>query len=141
MQIKCILDGLDDKNIDFPFKVSPPEREIINKCESDPSPVILVGRSGTGKTTCAVYRLLSNWLKARETPGNELNQVFVTASATLKDQVSRFIIYAHQIRNLALLSSKRPCDVFHRWRKHSESSKWLLCQKRKEKTRKLLPDL
>lgn len=98
MQIKCILDGLDDKNVDFPFKVSPPEREIINKCESDPSPIILVGRSGTGKTTCAVYRLLSNWLKARETHGDELNQVFVTASATLKDQVNRLSKHAFQVR-------------------------------------------
>ena len=40
---------------DFPFKEWPKEHDIIrlNKCES----ILLLGRSGTGKTTCCLYRL------------------------------------------------------------------------------------
>lgn len=39
-----------------------------------------------GKTTCAVFRMWSHWLTAWH-KGDTFNQVFVTASATLQDQV------------------------------------------------------
>lgn len=80
------MEGLDDKEVDFPFKVSPPERAIITKCQTEPSPIILVGRSGTGKTTCAVYRMWSLWLLHHDQK-EDFNQIFITASATLKNQV------------------------------------------------------
>ena len=47
--------GFDDKAVEFPFKVSPPEREIIEL--ETKTALLLVGRSGTGKTTCAIYRM------------------------------------------------------------------------------------
>lgn len=49
---------------------------------------LLVGRSGTGKTTCALYRLYFAWEAARSKAADEpFHQIFVTASATLRQQV------------------------------------------------------
>lgn len=39
-----------------------------------------------GKTTCAVFRMFDHWRSAFEA-GEPLHQVFVTVSATLKEQV------------------------------------------------------
>ena len=41
---------------DFPFKEWPKEHDIINLPEGKES-ILLLGRSGTGKTTCCLYRL------------------------------------------------------------------------------------
>lgn len=41
-----------------------------------------------GKTTCAVFRMFDHWRAAFEA-GEPLHQVFVTVSATLKEQVGR----------------------------------------------------
>ncbi len=42
--------------VELPFKVSPVEWDIIIRAKEPPRSIILLGRSGTGKTTCAVYR-------------------------------------------------------------------------------------
>ena len=47
----------DSSKVDFPFKVTEREYDIINLCPSPSCPIILLGRSGTGKTTCCLYRL------------------------------------------------------------------------------------
>lgn len=50
--------------------------------------MLLVGRSGTGKTTCAIYRLYFAWEAAMRSHREEpFHQLFVTASATLRQQV------------------------------------------------------
>jgi ABC-type proline/glycine betaine transport system ATPase subunit len=41
--------------VDFPFRVTELEYEITTLPPS--APIILIGRSGTGKTTCCLYRL------------------------------------------------------------------------------------
>ncbi|XP_046368823.1 TPR and ankyrin repeat-containing protein 1-like [Haliotis rufescens] len=55
-------------NVDFLFKVTDKERSIIDM--KSKGPVLLLGRSGTGKTTCCVYRLWTHfatyWEKIRE---------------------------------------------------------------------------
>lgn len=51
---KCALQSVDNHK-DFPFKVTEVEHSIINLCST--SPILLLGRSGTGKTTCCLYRL------------------------------------------------------------------------------------
>ncbi|XP_072047467.1 TPR and ankyrin repeat-containing protein 1-like [Amphiura filiformis] len=43
--------------VDFPFCVTELEDAIINLQPTPPSSVLLLGRSGTGKTTCCLYRL------------------------------------------------------------------------------------
>ena len=56
--------------IDFPFRVTEEEHDIINFEPSPQSSIILIGRSGTGKTTCILYRLwkdfLEYWKKAEK---------------------------------------------------------------------------
>ena len=43
--------------LDFPFRVTEEEHAIINFEPSPQRSIILIGRSGTGKTTCILYRL------------------------------------------------------------------------------------
>lgn len=52
--VRHILEQTDAK-IDFPFKVTAEEQFIISVGQE--SPLLLLGRSGTGKTTCCLYRL------------------------------------------------------------------------------------
>ena len=59
--VKAILEGDNAKKVDFPFKVTELEDAIIRLQQDPPRPVILIGRSGTGKTTCCLYRLWSEF--------------------------------------------------------------------------------
>ena len=52
--LKSMLTGSSARR-DFPFKEWPKEHEIINL--PDTESILLLGRSGTGKTTCCLYRL------------------------------------------------------------------------------------
>ena len=51
--VKSILEG-EDARRDFPYKEWPKEHDIINM---EGRSILLLGRSGTGKTTCCLYRL------------------------------------------------------------------------------------
>ena len=51
--VKSILEG-EDVRRDFPYKEWPQEHDIINM---ESRSILLLGRSGTGKTTCCLYRL------------------------------------------------------------------------------------
>ena len=57
--------------IDFPFRVTEEEHDIINFEPTPHSSIILIGRSGTGKTTCILYRLwkdfINYWKNALDT--------------------------------------------------------------------------
>ena len=65
--VNHILNNIDSK-VDFPFRVTDTEHAIINL--KSKAPILLLGRSGTGKTTCCLYRLWSMfvnyWTKAKE---------------------------------------------------------------------------
>ncbi|MEW5318036.1 MAG: hypothetical protein WDW38_009289 [Sanguina aurantia] len=87
--VKSVLQGLSDAQVDFPFKVSPKELDLITKQPNPPSSMILLGRSGTGKTTCAVYRIWGQWLTGYKGFGEAQNVLFVTASATLRLEVAK----------------------------------------------------
>lgn len=54
---------------------------------SRPSPRVWPA-TAAGKTTCAVFRMFDHW-RAKFEVGEALHQVFITVSATLKDQVGR----------------------------------------------------
>ncbi|XP_053388238.1 TPR and ankyrin repeat-containing protein 1-like [Mercenaria mercenaria] len=56
--VKHILQSCNVK-VDFPFKVTDLEHAIINL--SGKEAILLLGRSGTGKTTCCLYRLWSQF--------------------------------------------------------------------------------
>ena len=53
--VKSMLDG-ENARRDFPFKEWPKEHDIISMPQGKIS-ILLLGRSGTGKTTCCLYRL------------------------------------------------------------------------------------
>jgi len=79
------------------MRISKEQYELIKK----PGPVILIGRSGSGKTLCCLYRMLSHyqnyWRESISAGGQELishngsfshlNQVFVTHSSSLVNKV------------------------------------------------------
>lgn len=82
---RAILAGMAG-TIEAPFRVSPEETRIIS---TNPGrSIILAGRSGTGKTTCACFKLFARWLTAWHL-GEHHNQIFVTASGTLRREVAR----------------------------------------------------
>ncbi|CAB4422205.1 unnamed protein product [Rhizophagus irregularis] len=98
-----VLGGLN-----FTFQVSKNEYEIIN-C---PTSAIVVGRSGTGKTTCIVYRQLASYLNSQlyKTPSlydNNRNfykrQIFITVSPTFRYRVKK---HFYTLRDSAMLSRK-----------------------------------
>ena len=60
---KTVLEGDTSIKIDFPFKITEREHAIVNLRPDPPIPIILLGRSGTGKTTCCLYRLWDKFQK------------------------------------------------------------------------------
>ncbi|XP_048589125.1 TPR and ankyrin repeat-containing protein 1 isoform X2 [Nematostella vectensis] len=66
--VNSVLQMAITGRMDFPFRVTELEHRIINLRPNPPRSVILLGRSGTGKTTCCLYRLWnefrSYWEKA-----------------------------------------------------------------------------
>ena len=87
LQVRCALEGRNETQVEFPFKVSPAESSAIKLVPDPPAPVILVGRSGTGKTTCMVYRMWANWIRCSLNHHEPFHQIFITASKTLTEQV------------------------------------------------------
>ncbi|XP_071113489.1 TPR and ankyrin repeat-containing protein 1-like isoform X1 [Haliotis cracherodii] len=65
--VNIILQNIERK-VDFPFRVTDKEHAIIHLRSK--SPILLLGRSGTGKTTCCLYRLwtsfISYWVMAKD---------------------------------------------------------------------------
>ncbi|XP_068717953.1 TPR and ankyrin repeat-containing protein 1-like [Montipora capricornis] len=66
--VKSVLESDSSTKIDFPFKITELEYAIVNLQPDPATPIILLGRSGTGKTTCSLYRLWGHfrryWEKA-----------------------------------------------------------------------------
>ena len=59
--VNAVLDDRRETNVDFPFRVSELEHAVINLKPKPMSSLLLLGRSGTGKTTCCLYRLWFNF--------------------------------------------------------------------------------
>jgi ankyrin repeat protein len=79
---------------EFPFIPDEREDSIINSnmnCSGSHSSILLVGRSGTGKTSIAVGRMwaLYKHCHSESWHGGPYNQVFVTANRVLRDQVRK----------------------------------------------------
>jgi len=57
---KPVMDSFltNSANAEFPFDISPEEIEVIKHSESG---TLIMGRSGTGKTTCLVQKLVRNF--------------------------------------------------------------------------------
>ncbi|KAI0224964.1 TPR and ankyrin repeat-containing protein 1 [Lamellibrachia satsuma] len=52
-----------ETKVDFPFRVTELEHAIIHLQRRPPTAILLLGRSGTGKTTCCVYRLWNAFVR------------------------------------------------------------------------------
>ena len=59
--VRTVLESDTSTKVDFPFKITELEHAIVNLRPDPPGPIILLGRSGTGKTTCCLYRLWDNF--------------------------------------------------------------------------------
>ncbi|CAL1532834.1 unnamed protein product, partial [Lymnaea stagnalis] len=57
--VEAVLNDGDSK-VDFPFRVTEIEHTFIHL--KPEAPLLLLGRSGTGKTTCCLYRLFNEFL-------------------------------------------------------------------------------
>ncbi|KAG8942986.1 hypothetical protein FRC04_003272 [Tulasnella sp. 424] len=78
-----VIQKFDEKN--FMFAVSSSEYQIIKH----PSSCLVLGRSGTGKTTCMLFRMIGLDIAAQKF-GRSLRQVFVTRSRTLARSVRQY---------------------------------------------------
>jgi len=56
----------------FPVDPSKEEMKIINHFKT---PAFILGRSGTGKTTCLIYKMVSRYLTAKAEDDNPVRQV------------------------------------------------------------------
>jgi hypothetical protein len=82
---------------EFPFIPDDREDVLINKglpwsdSGTPGSSILLVGRSGTGKTSIAVARMWTIYKHTRTATwlGGTYNQIFVTANSVLRGQVRR----------------------------------------------------
>ena len=59
--VNAMLDNQTKTSFDFPFRVSELEHSVINLAPQRATSILLLGRSGTGKTTCCLYRLWNNY--------------------------------------------------------------------------------
>ncbi|KAF8460724.1 hypothetical protein BDZ91DRAFT_851386 [Kalaharituber pfeilii] len=73
--------------VDFPFDLSQEETEIIRQSSSA---AFILGRSGTGKTTCLLYKLLCRNIASREN-GATVRQIFLTRSTYLAQKLQDYL--------------------------------------------------
>lgn len=79
------MDSFRTNNLfaEFPPDTSPEEIEVINHIQSG---TLIMGRSGTGKTTCLVHKLVRNYIVSRscgQTPTRQVS-IGVTLSGIQK---------------------------------------------------------
>ena len=95
--MRSLLTQTFTEKLEFPFLPDETEHLIISMSEN--TSVLLIGRSGTGKTTIVVQRLWLHYrinldrrlhtVMASEEPEPQLHQLFVTANPILRNSVSK----------------------------------------------------
>ncbi|KAF8459286.1 P-loop containing nucleoside triphosphate hydrolase protein [Kalaharituber pfeilii] len=94
-KIYCITEKVLDRifmapesaHVEFPFDVSHEETEIIKQANRA---AFILGRSGTGKTTCLLYKLLCRNIASREN-GTTVRQIFLTRSTYLAQKLQDYL--------------------------------------------------
>ncbi|KAL9594501.1 MAG: hypothetical protein Q9179_005365, partial [Wetmoreana sp. 5 TL-2023] len=80
---------MNDLSPTLPYQLSRHEMEIIRHCNS---PTIILGRSGTGKTTCLIFRLVGKYLASKSmVGGGPIRQVLLTRSPILAKNLRIYI--------------------------------------------------
>lgn len=76
-------------SLDFPYKLSRSELDIVLHWSS---PSLILGRSGTGKTTCLIFKLVGKYINSKSVPGGKpLRQILLTKSKHLSDKIRGYI--------------------------------------------------
>lgn len=88
---KPVLQSLVTNNMpaQVPFDLSAEEAEIIQHFKTS---TLILGRSGTGKTTCLVYKLVAKYLAGRMTGGEPIQQVLLTRSSLLAEKLRNYTV-------------------------------------------------
>ncbi|EUC55029.1 P-loop nucleoside triphosphate hydrolase, putative, partial [Rhizoctonia solani AG-3 Rhs1AP] len=81
--VQSIVDDLDGAHV---FQVSPKEKEVIYYDSAS----FVLGRSGTGKTTCIVFKMLGIERMFEEGAEAKPRQVFITQSPALAQKVQEY---------------------------------------------------
>ncbi|CAG8673474.1 14520_t:CDS:2, partial [Ambispora leptoticha] len=116
---KRLLKPLVMQRTDFTFQVSEVEYDIINNHNS----AIIIGRSGTGKTTCIMYRLIASYLNNSyytygEMPIIHKRQVFITVSHHLCRRIKACF---KRLQKSAALAERKMSEVqFYEYAKRKE---------------------
>ncbi|CAG8444525.1 10393_t:CDS:10 [Scutellospora calospora] len=92
---KKFFQSLNNGGLDFTFQVSKIEYEFINH----PTSAIVIGRSGTGKTTSIVLRLIASYLA-----NQQKRQIFITVSKNLCHKVKE---YFNRIKESVMLVNEK----------------------------------
>jgi hypothetical protein len=111
---------LADQEVVHVFQVSPHEQEIIEHGHS----CFVQGRSGTGKTTTMLFKMLgieNSWQQNRELRPNRPRQLFVTQSRVLADKVEEYFIKLLQSLVLASKSEGGISDLLERQKIREEA--------------------
>ncbi|CAJ1968924.1 unnamed protein product [Cylindrotheca closterium] len=88
--VGLLLDG-DVDNADLPFTPGPQEHEIIHFNPNPKRSLLLQGRSGTGKTTCLVFRMWAEGISLAGSNDDDMppRQLFLTKNDVLRREVER----------------------------------------------------
>ncbi|KAF8462261.1 hypothetical protein BDZ91DRAFT_356694 [Kalaharituber pfeilii] len=75
-------------SVEFPFDISMEETEIIKHSNTA---AFIQGRSGTGKTSCLLFKLLCRNIASREHEGTSVRQIFLTRSSYLAERLKEYL--------------------------------------------------
>lgn len=75
-----------NKDCEYQFRISPAEHEILQQFHNN---IILLGRSGTGKTSCAILKM---WMQYNKEPSHSIGnrQVFFSVSSNLSNHAKKY---------------------------------------------------
>ena len=77
-----------NQRFELPIIIWPEEHKIVNMPLDSAEPIVVLGRSGTGKTTCCLYRMVQEFLNHHnEHSKHPLRQLFVTKNKFLCEKV------------------------------------------------------
>ena len=112
--VRSIING--DLAAEFPFDLSHEEMEILYHNETA---TLILGRSGTGKTTCLIFKMVMRYLLHTRTGGNARFQQFMLTrsdhlASKIRDYVKRLLSTLSQ---KATISGQYDADIIH---KHSD---------------------
>ncbi|RPB01641.1 P-loop containing nucleoside triphosphate hydrolase protein [Choiromyces venosus 120613-1] len=102
---ETVLDNIvsPDRKVEFPVDISGKQTAVVNHCQT---PAFILGRSGTGKTICLVYKLVGRYLSSKENT-KPLKQVLLTKSEILAKKLRD---NTDDLIDTIVGKNERPCE-------------------------------